>query len=101
MFLYADATLHPQSKTIATGQTIVLTCTVHDTDTDNLTYWWTKKGGKSALVPLVVNSSNLLMISNATVGDSGMYNCIVLISASSNTTIKSNPANVTVLGESL
>ena len=95
---YADITLHPQSKTIATGQTIVLNCTVtvYGTGTDNLTYWWSKNGGK----PFVVNSSNLLMISNATVDDNGMYNCIAF-SASSNSTIKSNSANVTVLGESL
>ena len=95
--VHADIILHPQNETVATGQTIVLTCMVYYTGMDDITYQWTKTEEKNVIVPLVAYDSNLT-IYDTNVNDTGMYNCIAF-SSSSNTSIKSNTASVSVLGE--
>jgi len=74
--LCIDIILHPENETIATGQTVVLTCEAYDTGTDNLTYQWIKME-KNTLAQVLVHYSNHLIISNASINDSGVYNCVV------------------------
>ena len=95
--VHADIILHPQNKTVATGQTIILTCTVNYTGMDNITYHWTKTEEKNVTVRLVAYDSNLT-IYDINVNDTGMYNCFAF-SPSSNASIKSNTADVSVLGK--
>ena len=45
-----------------------------------------------------MNSSNVLAIHNADINDSGVYNCIVFNADSNSTIVKSDSADVTVLG---
>ena len=93
----ADIILHPQNETVATGQTMVLTCTVNYTGMDDITYNWTKTQGKNVIEHLVAYDS-YLTIYDTNVNDTGMYNCFAF-SPSSNASIKSNTANVSVLGK--
>ena len=87
----------PENQTIATGQPIILVCIVNATSANNLTYQWTKS---SPLEPVVLNgSSNMLFIHDASVNDSGVYYCGVFDAQENSTAVKSNAANVTVLGE--
>ena len=85
--------LKPETQTKATGQTIELTCKVHDTGIDELTYQWTILG------LVVVNASSVLTIPNATVNDSGIYFCVVHVIGGSNDGIKSNIATISILSE--
>ena len=102
MFLYAGIKLYPKHQTVATGQTIELTCDVYGTGTDNdLVYQWTNSKWQSPSAAIEMNrqnSSNTLRIHNANVNDSGVYNCIVFNAGSNSTVVKSNSANVTILG---
>jgi len=85
--------LKPDHQTEATGQKIELTCEVHGTSLDDLTYQWIIPG------QVKINDSYALTIPNATVNDSGIYFCIVHTIDSSNDGIKSNIANVSILGK--
>ena len=110
----AGITLHPENQTNATGQTVELTCDVYGTDTnDDLVYQWiksgrrndqsgqrnTQSGWRSLPEPVAVNGSNVLPITNATIDDSGMYNCVVFSTDNNSTEAKSNSASVTILGK--
>ena len=102
ILLYAGIKLYPENQTVATGQTIELSCDIYGTGTDNdLVYQWTNSRWQSPLAAVVMNrqnSSNILRIQNANVNDSGVYNCIVFNAGSNSIVVKSNSANVTILG---
>ena len=92
-------------QTNATGQTIELMCDVFGTGTDDdLVYQLIKSdpldqsGWTSLLEPVIVNGSNVLLITNASVNDNGVYNCIVFSINNNSTVVKSNSANVSILG---
>ena len=100
-------TLHPENRTNATGQTIELMCDVFGIDTDiddDLVYQWIKSdplgqlGWRSLLQPVVLNGSNVLPITNASVNDNGVYNCVVFSIDNNSTAVKSNLASITILG---
>ena len=101
----AGVTLHPENQANATGQMIELTCDIYGIDTDDdLVYQWIKSdpldqsGWTSLPEPVVVNGSNVLLITNATVNDNGLYYCIVFSIDDNSTVVKSNSASVTILG---
>ena len=80
-------------------------CDVFGTGTDDdLVYQLIKSdpldqsGWTSLLEPVVVNGSNVLPITNATVNNNGVYNCIVFSINNNSTVVKSNTASVTILG---
>ena len=102
ILLYAGIKLYPKNQTVATGQTIELTCDVYGTGTDNgLVYQWTNSKWQSTPAAIEMNrqnNSNMLRIHNVSVNDSGVYNCIVFNAGSNSTVVKSNSANVTILG---
>ena len=98
-------TLHPENQTNATGQMIELMCDVYGTGTDDdLVYQWIKSnpldqsGWRSLPQPVVVNGSNVLLITNASINDNGVYNCAVFSIDNNSTAVKSNSAIVTILG---
>ena len=103
--LCTGVTLHPENQTNATGHTIELACDVFGIDTDDdLVYQWIKSdpldqsGWRSLMQPVVVNDSNVLPITNASVSDNGVYNCIVFSIDNNSTVVKSNSAIITILG---
>ena len=99
ILLYAGIKLYPENQTVPTGQTIELTCDVYSTGTDNdLVYQWTNSRWQSTPAAIEMIRHNVLRIHNADVNDSGVYNCIVFNAGSNSTIVKSNSANVTILG---
>ena len=111
--LCSGITLQPENQTSATGQTIKLTCDVYGTDIANdLVYQWIKSGRRSdqsgqrnaqsgwrsVSKPIIVNGSSVLQITDASIDDSGVYNCVVFSTDNNSTVAKSNSASVTILG---
>ena len=99
--LCAGITLHPENQMNATGQTIELTCDVYGTNIANdLVYQWRndQSGWISVPEPVAVNGSNVLSITNASVTDNGLYNCVIFSTDNNSTVAKSNSASVTILG---
>ena len=97
--------LHPENQTNATGQMIELMCDVFGTGTDDdLVYQWIKSdpldqsGWRSLPQPAVVNGSNVLQITNASINDNGVNHCVVFSIDNNSTVVKSNSAIVTILG---
>ena len=95
IFLCPGVTVEPEKQTKATGQTIELTCIVNGTSSASLMYQWIIS--RLYLKPVVVNSSNVLTIPNASVSNSGVYYCVVFISGHNNTGVQSNSATVSIL----
>ena len=81
--MYAGIKLYLENQTVATGQTIELSCDVYGTGTDNdLVYQWTNSRWQKPLAAVVMNSNNVLTIHNADVNDSGVYTtalCLMLV----------------------
>ena len=96
--LFTEVILFLENQTIATGQPIILECIVNGIYVNNLTYQWTKSSPLKRL-NVVNDSSNMLFIHNASVNDSGIYNCGVFDTSDNSTVVKSNSINVTVLGK--
>ena len=113
LHLCSGITLQPENQMNATGQTIELTCVVYGANIVNdLVYQWIKSGRRSDQLgqrntqsgwrslskPIIVNGSNVLSITDASIDDSGVYNCVVFSTDNNSTVATSNSASVTILG---
>ena len=96
ILLIAEITSHPQSRQIAIGSTVALTCT--SSISSHVTFSWTHNNVniKRAHSSVTTGANNALTISNVRYSDGGSYVCIV---KSGLLSVTSNTATITVYGK--